>query len=103
MKNSPSFPRVFSLIEFWSSLPESSVESALASISGATPFTLSRLAPRGTDCWMAEFIPREPDMDLRFTKAVELQIQIARKFDVRAVTYTSESKESKGMPWPVMQ
>lgn len=52
---------------------------------------------------MAEFIPREPEMDLRFTKAAELQIQIARTFDVRAVTYTSESKELKGASWPAMQ
>ncbi len=103
MSDSSSFPKVFSLIELHSALPESALEDTLAGISKATPFALSRLVPRGINRWMAEFIPREPEIDIRFAKAAELQVQVARKFDVRAATFTSESKESKGASWPAMQ
>jgi hypothetical protein len=103
MSDSSSYPKVFSLIELQSALPESALESALADISKVTPFALIRLVPRGTDRWMAEFVPREMAMDIRFAKAAELHVQVARKFDVRAATFTSESKQTKGATWPAMQ
>lgn len=103
MNDSSSYPKVFSLIEFHSVLPESAIDSALKQIAEETPFSLNRLSVRGSGCWLAEFAPREMEMDVRFAKAAELQIQVARKFDVRSATFTSETREPKGAPWPATQ
>lgn len=92
-----------SLIEFTSSAPHSTIQDILEQFAETSPFSLRQLAPRGTDSWMAEFVPRDYEMDLRFAKATELHLQIARRFDVRAATYATQALQVKGQPWPAMQ
>ena len=94
---------VVSLIEFSSTAPRSTIQVILEQLAAMSPFALGQLAPRGTDSWMAEFVPRDHAMDLRFTKATELHLQIARRFDVRAATYATQALQVKGQTWPAMQ
>lgn len=103
MSDSLQQDSVVSLIEFTSSAARSTIQDILERLAATSPFALRQLAPRGSDCWMAEFAPRDYEMDLRFAKATELHLQIARRFDVRAATYATQALQLKGQSWPAMQ